>query len=135
MRVHLKVWSILHGQEKMRLMMLIGELSKRSGICRDTLRYYEKLGLIAGSKSKSSYRQYSEALLDRLELLKKAKVLGFTLLQIRDLLDQWEGNKLTKQQKMIIFEEKIVEIDCKIDELRQVKRYLKHKLKIVYQSL
>lgn len=118
-----------------RLSLLIGELSKKSGLCRDTLRYYEKMGLISGVKSRASYRQYPESLLERLELLKKAKILGFTLCQIKELLDQWEGDKLSLLQKEEIFENKMLEIDCKIEELKQVKRYLKNKLKLLRSSV
>ncbi len=69
--------------------MLIGELSRRSGLSHDTLRYYVKLGLLAAGApgaGSNAYRQYSEAALERLEQIALLKQCGFTLREIKALL-------------------------------------------------
>ena len=67
--------------------MKIGELSKRSDIPIDTLRYYEKEGLIPSPpRSQSGYREYPNTTLSYLTFIKSAKAVGFTLKECRDLL-------------------------------------------------
>ena len=73
--------------------MLIGELSKRSQLSRDTIRYYEKLGLFKmGTKQSvdNNYKNYPLEILERLRQIRFLKKCGFTLHEIRMLL-QSEG--------------------------------------------
>ena len=69
--------------------MLIGELSKHSGFSRDTIRYYEKLGLIAlgaEHKASSGYKNYTPGEAERLDQIRCLKDSGFTLREIQQLL-------------------------------------------------
>ena len=69
--------------------MLIGELSKQSGFSRDTIRYYEKLGLVnvgVNRRATNGYKNYPEESLERLHQIHRLKECGFTLLEIRRLL-------------------------------------------------
>ncbi len=67
--------------------LTIGKLSKMAGVTNDTVRFYERYGLIAPvSRSKSNYRLYREEDALRLRFIKRAKALGFTLNEIKDLL-------------------------------------------------
>ena len=69
--------------------MLIGELSKYSGFSRDTIRYYEKLGLVAISterKASSGYKNYTTGEAERLGQIRCLKDSGFTLREIQQLL-------------------------------------------------
>jgi DNA-binding transcriptional MerR regulator len=68
--------------------MLIGQLSKRAGLTRDTIRYYEKLGLLVSENrnAENDYKNYGRRALHRLEHIQQLKVLGFTLREIRGLL-------------------------------------------------
>lgn len=66
----------------------IGELSKRSGVGVEALRFYEKSGLLdRPSRTHSGYRVYRENALQRLNFIKKAQLLGFTLDEIKALID------------------------------------------------
>ena len=117
--------------------MLIGELAKKSNCPHDTIRFYEKLGLIEGNKTRgstNSYKHYSEQMLERIQLIKQAKLLGFTLAEIKDLIVAWETNALSRGDKINLFQEKIALIDQRINELKQVKRYLNNKLKKIISS-
>lgn len=68
--------------------MLIGELSKRSGLSRDTIRYYEKLSLLSveGRTHSGGYKRYAQNTLERLHQIQCLKQIGFTLVEIQTLL-------------------------------------------------
>lgn len=67
--------------------MKIGELAKRADVPIDTVRYYEREGLIPPPiRRASGYRDYVDADVDRLRFMRRAKGLGFTLHEIRELL-------------------------------------------------
>ncbi|MEJ2346753.1 MAG: heavy metal-responsive transcriptional regulator [Gammaproteobacteria bacterium] len=65
----------------------IGQVAQRAGISVETIRYYEKQGLLAKPRrSAAGYRQYSDDAVRRLRFIQRAKDLGFTLREIRELL-------------------------------------------------
>jgi MerR family transcriptional regulator, copper efflux regulator len=65
----------------------IGQLAKRGGVGIDTVRYYERNGLLTPhTRLASGYRRYSELELARLRFIRRAQALGFTLKEIRELL-------------------------------------------------
>lgn len=108
--------------------MLINELSKRTGLSIHTLRYYENYGLFKGvsdDKVKTNnYKHYDESLVDKIELIKEAKEIGFTLSEIKNLLDSWYNKRLSVEKKVEILNAKIREIDVKIRQLKQVRKFL-----------
>ena len=110
--------------------MLIGELSKRSGFSRDTIRYYEKIGLIEVPKARRehNYKDYPEEILQQLLVIKKYKSLGFTLEQIRELL-VLQSIKVLKIEKLIeLVELKITGVDEEIEKLHAIKLKLNREL-------
>ena len=106
--------------------MLIGELSKHSKFSRDTIRYYERLGLIVlgkESKAENGYKNYSQDALERLRQIQRLKEVGFTLSEIYHLLRN-DGNRhvcLDLPQRLT---EKLFKIDGKIAELMHFKESL-----------
>ena len=108
--------------------MLINELSKRTGLSIHTLRYYENYGLFKGTTDEkvktNNYKQYDESLVEKIELIVEAKAIGFTLSEIKDLLDSWFNKRLSIEKKVDILEGKIKEIDGKIRQLKQVRKFL-----------
>lgn len=69
-------------------MLKIGEVSKRSGIGIEALRFYEKSGLVdRPGRTYSGYRLYDESVLERLAFVKKAQILGFSLDEIKELIN------------------------------------------------
>ncbi len=76
--------------------MTIGRVANVAGVSIDTIRFYERQGLIASPRRNfSGYRNYSEEVLDRLRFIVDAKRLGFTLKEIKELLS--EGVKSTAE--------------------------------------
>lgn len=105
--------------------MLIGELSLRSGFSRDTIRFYEKHGLIKinrRERRENNYKEYSEFTLKRLLTVKRVKDFGFTLNEVSEILDLMELNVATCNNIGERVEEKVKIMDEKIRlmlELRQ----------------
>lgn len=107
--------------------MLIGELSKACEMSRDTIRFYEKNGLIAiGKKERrfNNYKEYSRETLQRLLSIKQLKSFGFTLNEIADLLDMLEVNEATCKNVTHKIDEKVLLINQKIKELKTVRKQL-----------
>jgi MerR family copper efflux transcriptional regulator len=108
--------------------MLINELSKRTGVSIHTLRYYENLGLIKGKTDENvksnNYKQYDEILVEKVNWIIEAKKVDLTLAEINTLLEDWFTNKLTVNNKIELVEKKIREVDAKIKQLKDVKRFL-----------
>ncbi|TAH20112.1 MAG: MerR family transcriptional regulator [Cytophagales bacterium] len=106
--------------------MLINELSKRTGITAHTIRFYEKSGLIKGKRKEeiksNKYFHYDEETVEKLELIRDAKSIGFTISEIGQLLEAWYSNKFSIEKKLAILDEKIISIDEKIKQLKDMKK-------------
>ncbi len=105
--------------------MLINELSKKTGISVHTIRFYEKSGLIKGKRDETvtsnNYFHYDEETVEKLELVRDAKSIGFTVHEIGQLMDAWYNNKLSIAEKMTVLDEKLQSIDEKIRQLIEMK--------------
>ncbi len=105
--------------------MKIGEIAKRSGVGVETIRYYEREGLLQKPERRpSGYRQYDESTLDRLEYIRQSKELGFTLTEIRELLELSFSAAGCCQHIRQRAEKKLSSIEDKIRTLKQMKRSL-----------
>jgi len=108
--------------------MLIGELSKQTGLSRDTIRFYEKQGFIkVGRRERrvNNYKEYSDGVLRRLLLFKKIKSYGFTLNESAQIISLLDANLASCDRISKTAGEKIVTIDKKIEELKALKKLLK----------
>lgn len=111
--------------------MKIGELAQRVGVSTDTIRFYEKQGLIDPSlysRHSNNYRRYSEAAVERLLLIKQAKQYGYTLRELQQLSNEWQGKTMSAADKRDILLQKMQEIDQQLCELQKLKQYLSAKL-------
>lgn len=108
--------------------MLINELSKRTGLSIHTLRYYENYGLLEGRTDEAvksnNYKQYDESLVEKIEIIKGAKEVGFTLSEIKNLVDSWYNKRLSIEKKVAVVNKKVNEIEAKILQLKKVKKIL-----------
>jgi len=96
--------------------MLIGELCKRAGVSRDTVRYYERMGLLDKATqphATNTYKRYSQLSLQRIRLIVHAKALGFTLAEIGDVIHVWDSPTFGVEQKTACLEAKLAELDAK----------------------
>ena len=105
--------------------MTRSEVAKRAGVSRETVRYYEKRGLIPSpSRTAAGYRQYTEEYVERIRFVRRAQELGFTLQEINELLalraDPEVSSSAVKKQA----EAKIAEVEEKIRDLSRIKKAL-----------
>lgn len=106
--------------------LTIGEVAKRSGVGIETIRFYERKGLIEDPPRKwSGYRQYPETTIDRLRFIRKAKELGFTLHEINELLEISADASASCAEVKERAEGKIQNIEQKIQALTRMKNALK----------
>jgi MerR family copper efflux transcriptional regulator len=104
----------------------IGAVARRAGVGIDTIRYYERSGLLPEPRRRASgYRDYGSDAVERLRFIRRAKDLGFTLEEIRELLalstDRERGVKNVRQRA----EARLGEVERRIRELQRMKRGLR----------
>jgi MerR family copper efflux transcriptional regulator len=117
--------------------MLIGQLSKRTGFSKDTIRYYEKIGLIIlpkRSRMDNNYKDYPEELVYTLNAIRKYKELGFTLEEIRELLVLQSIQVLDISKLLQLVERKITGINAEIDKLHEFKLRLNREQQILLRK-
>lgn len=103
----------------------IGEVAKRTSLGVETIRFYEREGLIEEPPRKiSGYRQYPEEVIDRIRLIRRAKELGFSLKEIRDLIEMQRSSTATCADVKNIIDAKVTELGQKIAELNKMKDIL-----------
>ncbi len=108
--------------------LTIGAVAKRVGVAIDTIRFYEREGLLPEPERRASgYRSYGEGTMAQLRFIRRAKHLGFTLEEIRELLalsaDRQRGVKAVKkraQQRLAAIEQRIVDLQRVRDGLAQL---------------
>lgn len=104
----------------------IGVLSKRTGCNIETIRYYERIGLMPqAARSEGGHRLYGEAHARRLGFIRRSRELGFTLDQIRTLLGLVDGGRYTCARVKRITVGHLDEIKRKVADLRKIERVLK----------
>lgn len=107
--------------------MLIGELAQASGFSRDTIRYYEKIGLIEvprNARRDNNYKDYPVAVLHTLVAIRNLKQLGFTLEEIREIIVRKQIDALDHTTTVRIIEQKIIHLDAQVDKLLLYKHRL-----------
>src|SRR6185437_798848 len=98
----------------------IGELAKRGGVGIDTVRYYERSGLLSPhTRLRSGYRRYRHLEVARLRFIRRAQALGFTLSEIRALL-QLSAQRNVQQVKRSA-QAKLDDVERRIAELQRVR--------------
>ena len=106
--------------------MTIGKLSKKTGVGIETIRFYEREGLILPPerRASSNYRQYDPGVVMRLSFIRRAKDLGFTLKEIKDLLHMQADTKRKCRLVKKKAKDKIEDINQKIVDLTKIKSVL-----------
>jgi Cu(I)-responsive transcriptional regulator len=107
--------------------LTIGKLAKQVGVGIETVRFYERQGLIEPPpRTDSNYRIYPEDEVARLKFIKRAKALGFTLNEIKELLFIRHDPHATKADIKNRTLAKIKDIEEKISDLTRIKTALEH---------
>ena len=105
----------------------IGKLAKQAGLGIETVRFYERQGLIEPPpRTDSNYRIYPEEEVNRLRFIKRAKDLGFTLKEIKELFELQNDPETTVADIKKRTEEKVKDIRKKVRDLIRIQEALEH---------
>ena len=103
----------------------VGQIAEEVGINVETIRYYEKLKLLPKPKRKESrYRVYDETDLKRLSFIKRAKELGFTLKEIKELFGLKIDSDARCGDVKHLTEHKLKDVDNRISDLKKIRHVL-----------
>jgi MerR family copper efflux transcriptional regulator len=97
--------------------MNIGTVAERSGVPPKSIRYYESIGLIDPAERRpNGYRSYSQHDMQTLAFIKRARSLGFSVEEVRDLLDLWRDRSRKSSAVKALAARHIDALERKIDE-------------------
>lgn len=114
--------------------MTIGHLARRASVNVETVRYYERRGLVPRpQRSRSGYRQYGEETVDRIRFIKRAQNLGFSLKEIGELLELRVHSVTACAAVERKTRAKIALVDQKVRELSRMREVL-HRLVAACQA-
>jgi len=107
--------------------MQIGEAAQATGVSAKMIRHYEAIGLIpAADRRQSNYRDYGAADLHRLGFIRRARDLGFSIDEIRNLLHLWADRDRSSRDVKALALAHIAELDAKIARLAEMRTTLAH---------
>lgn len=103
----------------------IGELSRRAGVRIETVRYYERIGVMpAPPRTGGGHRAYGKAHVKRLAFVRRARELGFSLDDVRELLRLVDEGDVTCEQVRELTLRHLADVRAKIADLRRMERTL-----------
>lgn len=100
----------------------IGQAAEESGISRKMIRYYEQIGLLPPARrSESGYRYYDEPAIRRLQFIRRARDMGFSLERISQLLGLWQNEQRHSADVKALVEQYIAELDETIRQMQAMR--------------
>jgi DNA-binding transcriptional MerR regulator len=101
----------------------IGQVATEAGVTVDTIRFYERRGVLAPPQRRpSGYREYPESTVERIRMARELQRLGFTLDEIVDALHAHDGGATTCENERWRLDAVVERIDARIAELRRTRR-------------
>lgn len=104
--------------------MRIGELAERTKLSKDTIRFYEKIGLVEGERLPNGYRDFGPEMVTWLQYVRTAQVLGFSLGEIARHGEELREAPDSAAALSALFAEKVVVIDARMAELAALRSEL-----------
>lgn len=105
--------------------MNIGQAAARSGVSAKMVRHYESLGLLPTvARTDAGYRQYGDAEVHTLRFVRRARELGFSMVEIAELLKLWQNRRRASRDVKRIAEVHIQDLDRRIAEMTAMRRTL-----------
>ena len=103
----------------------IGEVAQRLGMSTDTLRYYEKIGLLPKvGRSASHLRLYNDKHLSRLQFIQRAQSMDFSLAEIAQLLEMRESPQRARPKVRELTRHKLAQVSARLDDLKTLRNEL-----------
>lgn len=112
----------------MTSLLKIGEVATRSGLQVSAIRYYESLGLLPVPQRIHNHRVFEASVLPRLDFIRTAQRIGFTLVEIRTLLDQFEAQTDPAALCKELVQQKLLDIERLISQAQGIQHTLKKAL-------
>lgn len=106
--------------------MNIGDVAKHAGLPPKTIRYYEDIGLITPLRDANGYRSFRESDMHKLAFLGRARALGFTIEDCRNLLALWDDQDRASGDVRVIAQEHLAQVERKIRDLQDIRDTLSH---------
>jgi MerR family copper efflux transcriptional regulator len=105
--------------------MNMGTVAERSGVPPKTIRYYESIGLIrSADRQANGYRAFTEVDMHELHFIKRARRLGFSVEEVRELLDLWHNTGRSSAAVKAVVARHVEALERKIAELKSMRRTL-----------
>lgn len=102
-----------------------GSLAKKTGVNSETIRYYEKIGLMPDPpRTFGGHRIYGQSLLNRLTFIRRCRKLGFTINEIHELIELVDGGDYSCAEVLENTRAHLERIRCKINELKEMEKTL-----------
>ena len=117
--------------------MKINELAQKTGLTAPTIRFYEKEGFLDERyirRGENNYRYYCEDAVERLRNIKAGQAAGFTLTELKEILEACDTGSLTTQKKVVFLRQKMDAIDRKKAELDRIQTYLASILALMHSE-
>ena len=106
-------------------MLTVGQLAKACDVRTDTVRYYERIGMIGkASRTEAGYRKFDNRAAERIRFIKNAQALGFSLDEIRRLIELADAQTSDCSEVRRFAKTKIKDLEKQIREMRALKREL-----------
>lgn len=106
--------------------MRIKELAGRAGVATDTIRYYERVGLLGPApRAPNGYREYDEAALDDLRFIHKAQALGLKLRDVLEVMEIAAGGRAPCEHVRTALDSRLKEVETRLRELRSLRATLR----------
>jgi DNA-binding transcriptional MerR regulator len=103
-----------------------GELARLTGVSPDTIRHYERVGILAKPpRTSGGYRVYGHEAIGRVQLVRRALQLGFTLAELSEILKLRDEGGVPCHRVLSLTEEKLQSLERQIGELRRTQRYMR----------
>ena len=106
--------------------MNVREAATRCGLPSKTLRYYDDIGLVVPDRRENGYRDYDDRTIQKLAFLKRARQLGFSIDDCRQLISLYEDKGRASGDVKTLAEKHLVEVDKRLEELQHLRDTLSH---------
>jgi len=116
--------------------LLIGELAARANTTKDTVRHYEQLGLLKSRKRQAGSRLYTEfhpECIERIELIKSAQAIGFTLIEIKNSLNDYYDGQLDIDLQLMLTQQKLEQVKKQQANISMMVELLSERIDILVQ--
>lgn len=104
-------------KDEIVLDMQSGTLARLCGVSPDTIRHYERLGLIAAVRGENGYRRFPRETVERVQLIRRALAIGFSLAELTRILRQRDSGEVPCRGVHAMAQAKLADLDARIAEL------------------